>query len=135
MSGNLALVRSIYEAWGQGDFSSVAWAADDIEYVSVGGPDPGTWKGLAEMAQANRTFLSTWSDWRVEAEAFRELDEARVLVLTRRGGTGKRSRFPIWEPAANLIHLRGGKVARLVFYWDRDRALADLGLEEEAWGG
>jgi hypothetical protein len=30
---------------------------------------------------------------------------------------------------ASLYHIRGGKVVRNVFYLDRDRALADLGLE------
>jgi hypothetical protein len=34
----------------------------------------------------------------------------------------------ISEPAANLFNLRGGRVTKLVFYWERERALADLGL-------
>jgi ketosteroid isomerase-like protein len=36
----------------------------------------------------------------------------------------------VWEPAANLIHLRDGGITRLVVYWHRQRALADLGPSE-----
>jgi ketosteroid isomerase-like protein len=128
-SANLELVRSIYPAWERGDFSSAEWADPEIESVTSGGPDPGSWIGIAGMANANRDFLGVWHDWRVEAEEFRELDDERVLVLTRRGGRGKMSGLDVWEPAANLFHLRDGKVTRLVFYWDRHLALSDLRLD------
>jgi hypothetical protein len=31
---------------------------------------------------------------------------------------------------ASLLHIRDGKVTRLLLYWHRENALADLGLEE-----
>jgi ketosteroid isomerase-like protein len=129
VSANLDLVRSIYADWRRGDFSSAGWADPQIEWVSADGPDPGRWSGIAGVAEVSRDFLSTWRDWRITAEEIRELDDERILVLTRRTGRGKASGLEFSGPAANLLHVRNGKVFRLTFYWDRDRALADLGLE------
>jgi ketosteroid isomerase-like protein len=128
-SSNLDLVRSIYADWGRGELLRVDWADPEIEFVIADGPEPGTWIGLEEMAGISRDFLSAWKDWRIVAEAYRELDDTRVLVLLRRGAHDRRSGLQLFEQGANLLQLRDGKVTRLVFYWDRDRALADLGLE------
>jgi ketosteroid isomerase-like protein len=51
-----------------------------------------------------------------------------VVVLTHAFGRGKASGAEIRERRANLFRLRGGKVTKLVVYWNRERALADLGL-------
>lgn len=131
-SSNLELVRSIYADWERGDFRSSAWADADIEFSSAGGPDPGRWSGVVAMSETNRDFLGAWRDWHIEAEDFLVLDDERVLVLTRRAGRGRRSGLEISEPAANLFHIRNGKVTRLIFFWDRGGALADLGLASEA---
>jgi hypothetical protein len=129
-SANLDLVRSIYAAWERGDFSGAEWAHPDIEYVMVGGPEPGSWTGLAGMAASHREVLGAFEDFRIEADEYRQLDDERVLVLDHSSGRGKASGLEIGQMsnAANLFHVRGGTVSRLVLYFDRSRAFADLGL-------
>jgi ketosteroid isomerase-like protein len=132
-SANLDLARSIYAAWERGDSSSADWADPEIEFAFIGGPEPVSGIGLAAMADAMRAFLAPWKEYRAEAEEFRELDDARVLVLSRAtGGRGKSSGLDleqIMNRGANLLHIRDGKAIGLFTYWDRDRALADLGLK------
>ena len=133
MSENLELVRSIFAAWERGDFSSVEWADPAIEYVVADGPDPGVYSGVPAMAASWRTVLSAWEEVRTEVEEYRELEDGRVLALMNWSGRGRRSGFDLadvpWK-GANLFHFRNGRVTRLVLYWDRERALADLGLQE-----
>jgi ketosteroid isomerase-like protein len=133
VSANLDLVRSIYADWERGDVSSAEWADPEIEYVWADAPDPRSWKGLAEMAEGFRQWFSAWEDMRNEAEDYRELDDERVLVLHRFTGRGKWSGLELGQMHARgaaLFHVNDGKVARMVHYADRWRALADLGLEE-----
>jgi len=130
---NLDLVRSIYAAWRRGDFTSAEWAHPEIEYVTADGPAPGSVTGLAGMAETFRDWLSTWQEWRVEAEEYRELDEDRVLVLFHFSARGKTSGLELGQigtKGASLFHLRGGKVTRLVQYLDRERGLETLRLRD-----
>jgi hypothetical protein len=69
MSANLDLVRSLYSAWGRGDYSSSEWADPEIEYVFADGPTPGRWKGPGGMAEGMRDLLSAWTEYRVEPYA------------------------------------------------------------------
>jgi len=127
-SATLALVASIYAAWERGDFASVDWADPEIEFAIVGGPDPGTWKGLSGMAQGWQGWLAAWDGYVAEVDEYRELDQQRVLVFGRIRGRGKTSGVQVETEFVNLLELRDGKVARLVLYSNRDRALTDAGL-------
>jgi ketosteroid isomerase-like protein len=129
VSGNLALVRSVYAAWGRGDFSSVEWAHPDIEFVIADGPEPDATVGLVAVARRLGEVLRPWKDFKVAAEEIRELDGERVLVLVHDRARGKSSGVEIQAEEAHILRLRNGKVARLVVYAHREHALADLGLE------
>ena len=136
-SANLDLVRSINAAHERGDFSSVDWAHSDIEYVIADGPSPGRSVGAAAMADTFRDNLIGWKDFRTEADEYRELDDERVLVLTRSMAQGKAGGLVVGQmrtKGAVLYHISAGKVTRLVYYWDRERAFAEVGLTlDTAW--
>ena len=133
-SANVDLVLSIFAAWERGDFSSADWAHPEIEWVFADGPSPAIWRGLAAMAAARRDWVSAWEDWRASADEYSELDDERVLVLMRYGGRGKLSGVDLGEMgsgAASLWHVRGGNVTRVVCWWERERGLAELGLQRD----
>jgi ketosteroid isomerase-like protein len=135
-SANLDLVRSIYAGWERGDFfHSDEWVHPDIEFLVADGPNPHTWTGLAGMHEGWRDVLGAWEELRPRVDEYRELDHERVLVLFHYGGRGQTSGLELGQlrtHGANVFHVRGGKVTRLVLYWVRERALADLGLAPDA---
>jgi ketosteroid isomerase-like protein len=131
MSENLDLVRSILADWERGDFSSTEWAHPGIEFVWADGPSPGTWTGVAGLTEGSGDLFAAWAGVRFEVDAYREVDDGRVLVLTRIRARGKTSGLQIGDmggKGANLFQIRDGKVTRLIAYFDHERALADLGL-------
>jgi ketosteroid isomerase-like protein len=79
--------------------------------------------------------MSAWKEFRGEAEEYRELDDERTLVLHRFSGRGESSGLELEQmqaTGATVYHVRANKVVRMVVYFDRDRALADLGLASGA---
>ena len=131
MSENLDLVRSIFADWERGDFSHADWAHSDIEFIRKVDLDPERAEGIGGMAQMMRRYLAGWDEFRTgKVDEYREVDHSRVLVTGRMSGRGKASGAEVEREFADVFELREGRVARLIVYPDRDRALADLGLEE-----
>jgi ketosteroid isomerase-like protein len=90
-SATLDFVRSVFAAWERGDFSSVDWAHPEIEFVIADGPEPGSWRGLAGMAEGFGQMVRGTEQFRTPADEYRELDDERVLVFHHVGGRGKTS--------------------------------------------
>src|SRR5690242_17961243 len=127
MSENLDLVRSIYADWERGDWSRSDWIDPQMELVSRDGIDPQVLAGRDAIRGGWREFLSTWSGYSVVAEEFRELSRGRVLVLLHATGHGKASGVELrGSRGVNVFEITDGRVTRLILYYDRDRALADL---------
>jgi len=129
-SANVELIRAIYAAWERGDYSSSDWQHPEIEFVMADGPTPGKGVGTVGIADAWGSFLSAWGDFRHRAEEYREIDDTRVLVLTAFVGRARASGLEVGEMgtrSAVLFEVSAGGVTRIVLYFDRDRALAELG--------
>jgi hypothetical protein len=87
------------------------------------------------MAEGFREVLAAWQGFRVEADEFRELDDERVLVLIQYRGSGKTSGLELGQirsGGASLFQIRVGKVTKLVNYFTRERAFAELRAAPEA---
>ena len=138
MLSNLELVKSIYAQWEKGDFSSAGWADPEIEFAMHGGLNAGEWKGIEAMTDVWTTMLRAWVDLRAIPEELRELDDGRILVFLRNEGRGKGSGIDIHgisARSANVFTVHDGKVTRLELYWEREEAVADLRLMDEAEPG
>ena len=134
-SANLDLVRSICAEWEHGRYGSVEWAHPEIELVIEDLPTSGSWKGGAAAMGAWRQFLEAWEGHQIEVDQYRELDGERVLAYGSFRARGKASGVDLEQlrpTGATLFHIRDGQVIKLVVYFDREHALADLGLVPEA---
>jgi ketosteroid isomerase-like protein len=128
-SANLDLVRSIYDGWERGDYSSSEWAHPEIDFEFADGPEPGRWTGLEQMAGRYGDWLRGWKDFCSEPEEYFVVDETRILVFVHNSGRGRASGLEIEQRSvANFFEIHDGKVTRFVLYWDRDRALDAVGL-------
>jgi ketosteroid isomerase-like protein len=138
VSANLDLVRSLAPFGELGEvlhLQPAEWAHPEIEWVIADGPTAGRWSGVAGMTESFQNMLSAWDDLRYYVDEYREIDDERVLVLFHRTGRGKASGIEVGAfdtGGAAIFHVREGKVTKVVNYYDRDRALADLGLTPQA---
>jgi hypothetical protein len=134
VSENLDLVRSIYADWERDDFTNVAWAHPDIEFVYGDGLEaPSSWRTVAGMAEGWVNFLRQWEDYRSKAVEYRECGDDCIVVFVLASGRGRSSGVALQGHAAEVattFHLRDSKVVRIAIYTERANALADLGLEE-----
>jgi ketosteroid isomerase-like protein len=129
---NVEFVRAMYEHWARGDFPA-SFMDPEVEHSRIGAQTPdmeGEWRGLEAFSRVFAEYLHAFSDLRIEAEEIIDLDDDRVLVLSRHTAEGKLSGAPIEHELGDLFTVRDGKIVRYESYWDRAVALKAVGLSE-----
>jgi ketosteroid isomerase-like protein len=127
---NVEVIRAMFEHWARGEFPA-SFMDPDVEHQRIGADTPdmeGEWRGLENLARVTAEYVGPLSDLRMEAEEIIDLDDDRVLVLSRHTARGKLSGAPIDHRLGELFTLSAGKVVRYESYWDRAEAIEAVGL-------
>jgi hypothetical protein len=89
------------------------------------------------MQDLFRGWLGSFAEFGISVEDVIDLDRERVLALTSVRGQGKTSGVDLartGSKTAHLFELHAGRVTRLVVYFQRERALAELGVGRQSVG-
>lgn len=98
-----------------------------VIFATPSGP-PTELRGAAGFLEGWRDWLAPWASYTVEVEDLIDAGE-RVLALARLTGETKHDHVRIEHPAAAVIEVRNGKIARIEFHLDRDEAARSAGLK------
>ena len=133
-SEKVELVGRVYEAFNARDIEALVALADpDLEwhstFATIGGA---VYHGHDGLRKWHRDLEEAWAGGiRLETEAMFDLDD-QVLsyaVMYARGlGSGAEASLPITQ----VWRFKAGRVAYLKTYIERDEALRDLGVSEDA---
>jgi uncharacterized protein len=130
---DVEILRGLYARWERGDFVTPEAFDPQVEFVRTVGPEDagtsGSWRGVDAMWDALVEWLQAWTDMHYSAEKFIPVGD-RVLVLSRETARGKVSGLSSEQQTADVFVLRGGRIVRWEFYWDRSDALKAVGLED-----
>ena len=134
---NVVIVRSIYAAWGRGDYSRTPSGRIPKLNGSLApmGRRPAEGQVWPGWQRTRSKFIRDFEEVHHQADEYIELDHERVLVLQHLLGRGKTSGVDLEQVPSHggavLFHLRDGKVTRIVGYFEREGALADVGLSKQ----
>ena len=133
---NVELVRWLVDAFNTRDLERFASKLHaDVEWIPAlitraeAGPEnefrgvDGFWRWIAATEEA-------MSEFKVEAEAYRDLRDDRVLVLGRVMGRGRTSGAEVRAELGQIFTFRDGKLVSYRGYLDRAEALEAAGLSE-----
>jgi ketosteroid isomerase-like protein len=129
---NVELVRLGYEAFREGNWELVQENSHpDLVIVQPPEvPDAKTYRGPHAFADAAADWPSQWEDFKLELVELIDVDDERVIAVTRHHGRGAESGIEMDFTVAYLNTLRDSKLARVDMFFSRAQALGAVGLRE-----
>jgi hypothetical protein len=115
----------------QPDFEIVT-VPGQVPLSGVGAENPSrpTFYGVDGFARSFGEWLTAWESWVITGADLIDVDESRVLVLLDIRARSKTHQVEMPIEGANLLTLRGGRLARVELFFDRSQALEAAGLSE-----
>jgi ketosteroid isomerase-like protein len=128
---NVEVVTRLVEAWNRADVEAIlALFHPECEIVFPPEvPEPGPFRGHAELRGWVEGFLAAWESHRAEVVELTVEDEV-VLAMLHLTGRGSQSGIEMDETDAHLFTFRGGKVISWRNFSQRSEALEAAGLKE-----
>jgi ketosteroid isomerase-like protein len=130
---NLDLVRRTYAEWARGNMKAGTELFDAQIVFESFMPDASgrvVARGPQAIEAFMREFLAQWRDYRLVGRDFREVGSDRIVVDGYQAAAGKGSGAAVSLPMHSVWTFREGKVVRLIFEPDMQRALEAVGLRE-----
>jgi ketosteroid isomerase-like protein len=131
-SANVATVETLYAAITDDgiDLASAQLISEEAVYDwSRRKLDPIVVRGRDSILAALRDLIAPWEPYSVEVEQLFDLGD-RVLALAIVRGRGRASGIELSSRVAHLWEFRDEKVVAMVYYPEREEALAELGLRQ-----
>jgi ketosteroid isomerase-like protein len=128
---NVEIVANLIDAWNERNVDDfLRFFEADCEVVfRPEVPEPGPFRGHAQLREWTEGFLAAWESHRAEVVELIETDDTAVAML-HLTGLGMGSGIAIEETDAHVFVFRGGRIASWHNFGDRSQALKVAGLTE-----
>jgi ketosteroid isomerase-like protein len=106
--------------------------APDLEVVTVGPEYTGegtVYRGLDGFLEFWQDWLGPWESFGIETEEYLDAGD-KVVQLARQVGRTKTGDMPVESSGAAVMTFRDGRLTRIEFHLDRERALRAAGPAE-----
>ena len=135
---NVEIVRRVYDAAARRDAATVLALYDpDIELdacqlgvAGIAGGNEAVYRGHDGLRRFFRGWHEAWTNVAYDFEELIDAGDEHVIAVVTRHARGRASGVEVERPFALVWTLRGGKVARVVWFLSRGEALEAVGLPE-----